>query len=142
MKTFCKIVENNRELKEAYLVRKKVFVIEQNVPESLEWDKYDDTALHVICKVDESIVGTGRIVFLNDAAKIGRVAVLKSYRNQGIGKMIIQFLIEESKKREKKTIFANVQIRAQKFYEKLGFKRVGNTFIEAGIEHIKMILSQ
>lgn len=142
MKTFCKIVENNRELKEAYLVRKKVFVIEQNVPESLEWDKYDDTALHVICKVDESIVGTGRIVFLNDAAKIGRVAVLKSYRNQGIGKMIIQFLIEESKKREKKTIFANVQIRAQKFYEKLGFKRVGDTFIEAGIEHIKMILSQ
>lgn len=142
MKTFCKIVENNRELKEAYLVRKKVFVIEQNVPESLEWDKYDDTALHVIYKVDESIVGTGRIVFLNDAAKIGRVAVLKSYRNQGIGKMIIQFLIEAAKKRGKKTIFANVQIRAQKFYEKLGFKRVGNTFIEAGIEHIKMILSQ
>lgn len=142
MKTLCKIVENDRELKEAYLVRKRVFVIEQNVPESLEGDRYDDFALHVICKVNESVVGTGRIVFLNESAKIGRVAVLKSYRNRGVGKTIVRFLIEESKKRGKKTIFANVQIRTQKFYEKLGFKRVGDIFIEAGIEHIKMILNQ
>lgn len=139
MKFVCKIVENDRELREAYLVRKRVFVNEQNVPEELEHDEFDDTALHVICKVNRFVVGTGRVVFLGDEATVGRVAVLKSWRNKGIGKKIMEFIIDIAKKREIKTLSANVQVDARDFYEALGFQPVGEFFLEAGIKHIKMM---
>jgi len=142
MKPICKIVENRSELDEAHSIRNSVFVLEQNVPESLEWDEYDgsnEAAIHILCKFDDKVVGTGRIIFLNNKAKLERVAVLKSYRRQGIGTKIVRFMIQEITRQGEITIFANVQMIARKFYATLGFKEVGETFTEAGIEHIKMV---
>ena len=76
-------------------VRFKVFVDEQNVPEELEIDGYDDEATHVLILLDDQAIGTGRI--LADG-HIGRVAVLKKYRGQGVGKLIMKKLIEWAQK--------------------------------------------
>ena len=139
MKLICKRVENSHELGEAYLVRKKVFIDEQNVSEELEYDEFDDAALHVICKADELVIAAGRILLFDEDAIVGRVAVLKPWRGKGIGKKIMEFIMDIAKCNGVKTLAANVQIDVQDFYETLGFKPVGEFFLEAGIEHIKMI---
>jgi predicted GNAT family N-acyltransferase len=139
MKFICKQVEDAHELEEAYLVRKKVFIDEQDVPEELERDEFDDAALHVICKADELVIAAGRILLFDEEAIVGRVAVLKPWRYKGIGRKIMEFIMDIAKNNGVKTLAANVQIDAQDFYEKLGFKPVGELFLEAGREHIKMI---
>lgn len=140
MEQTFKVVENEEELRQAHSIRREVFILEQGVPESLEMDGQDAEALHCLCRVDGVPVGTGRVEFLDKNSKIGRVAVLGQYRGRGIGRLIVQFLMEESRKRSEGLIYANVQLEAVDFYGKLGFVGEGDTFIEAGIEHVKMVL--
>ena len=63
----------------------------KNVPEELEIDGLDEEAKHVLAYIDNEAIGTGRI--LSDG-HIGRVAVLKKHRGLGIGKLMMQELIE------------------------------------------------
>ena len=140
MKLICKRVKNSHELEEAYLIRKRVFIDEQDVPEHIERDEFDDAAIHVICKADELIIAAGRILLFEEEAIVGRVAVLKPWRGKGVGKKIMEFVMEIAKRNGVEIVTANVQIDVQDFYEKLGFKPMGELFLEAGIEHVKMII--
>ncbi len=142
MEPVCKIVENDRELEEAHFIRREVFIVGQGVPESLEMDEQDAHALHCLCSIADAPVGTGRVEFLDEGKKMGRVAVLEQYRGRGLGRFIVLFLIEESGKRSEGRIYANVQLEAVDFYEKLGFMCEGDTFMEAGIEHVRMVLGE
>jgi predicted GNAT family N-acyltransferase len=117
-------------------VRFKVFVDEQNVPEELEIDGYDDEATHVLILLDDQAIGTGRI--LADG-HIGRVAVLKKYRGQGVGKLIMKKLIEWAQENQLETLWLSSQWHARGFYIDLDFVCIGDRFEEAGIDHIKMI---
>ncbi len=140
MEPVCKIVENDQELEEAHFIRREVFIVGQGVPESLEMDGHDAEALHCLCSIDGIPVGTGRVEFLDEGKKMGRVAVLEQYRGRGIGRLIVRFLMKESGKRSEGRIYANVQLEVVDFYEKLGFVCKGNIFSEAGIEHVRMVL--
>jgi len=137
-----KVVENGDELASAFSVRRSVFIQEQDVPEEEEWDEVDKKATHVIAIDDGKVVGTGRLMFYEEEARVERIAVLSEYRKKGIGSQITRFLIERAKEKDPSTISANVQTRALDFYGKLGFVPIGNTFLDAGIEHIKTVLEQ
>ena len=141
MKFEVKRVENEDELNDAYSLRRTVFVLEQNVPVDIEYDEFDAIAQHIICKHGAKVVGTGRVVFFDDGAKIGRVAVPIEYRGNGIGRMLMDELIRICHEKGENSIYANVQLTARGFYAKLGFKEVGDIFYEADIEHVKMVLS-
>jgi hypothetical protein len=117
-------------------IRYKVFVDEQNVPEELEIDGFDDDAVHVLVMLDDKAIGTGRI--LSDG-HIGRVAVLKQYRGQGVGKLIMKKLIESAKDNQLESLWLSSQWYARGFYSDLNFECIGEKFEEAGIDHIKMI---
>ena len=117
-------------------IRYKVFVDEQNVPEELEIDGFDDDAVHVLVMLDDITIGTGRI--LSDG-HIGRVAVLKQYRGQGVGKLIMKKLIESAKDNQLESLWLSSQWYARGFYIDLNFECIGEKFEEAGIDHIKMI---
>ncbi len=140
MKPVCKVVNTKEELGDAHSIRREVFIIQQGVPEHIEMDEHDADALHVLCRVDGSPVGTGRIEILKDGVKIGRVAVLEPYRGQGVGRFIVRFLILEASARSRGKIYANVQLEVVEFYRKLGFIGQGEIFLEAGIEHMRMVL--
>lgn len=142
MKPICKQIQTNQELDEAHYIRRTVFMEEQNVPEDVEWDEYEDSATHFICRLGDKAVGTARISFFGNSAKLERVAVLKEYRRQGIGRAIMDYLIEYSKQKSAETIYSHVQLHARKFYEKMDFIGEGETFFEGGIEHIKMFLRE
>ena len=137
MKNILAITTNYKSNhKDICQVRFKVFVDEQNVPEELEIDGYDDEATHVLILLDDKAIGTGRI--LADG-HIGRVAVLKKYRGQGVGKLIMKKLIEWAQENQLKTLWLSSQWHAHGFYIDLDFACIGDRFEEAGIDHIKMI---
>ena len=59
-----KMVSNNckmTNIKEAYSVRKKVFVDEQNVPEEEEIDHLESEATHFLLYYNHEPVGAGRL---------------------------------------------------------------------------------
>jgi len=134
-----KLVENDKELEEALEIRKRVFVEEQGISETLEQDGNDSSALHVVVKDGGIAVGTVRIGFLNNQqAKLERMAVLKPSRGAGIGKGIITFLEEELKKRGIEQIVLHAQYQVIDFYIKCGFRETGLPFLEADLQHIRM----
>jgi len=134
-----KLVENDKELEEALDIRKRVFVEEQGIPETLEQDGNDSSALHMVVKNGDITVGTVRIRFLNNQqAKLERMAILKPSRGTGIGKGIITFLEEEFKKRGIEQIVLHAQYYVIDFYIKCGFRETGLPFLEADIQHIRM----
>ena len=116
-------------------IRYEVFVEEQNVPEELEIDGLDNEAKHVLAFVDGLSIGTGRIQ--NDG-HIGRLAVLKKYRRQGAGKLIMKELIKWAQDMSLEKVWLSSQWHAHSFYLDLGFVCVGEIYKEAGIDHVKM----
>jgi len=126
----------------AFAIRMRVFVREQRVPAAIELDRDDDRAIHFLATSDGKAVGTARVVSHHGSAKIGRMAVLKSYRGKGVGKKLLQRAVATAKKLGARTIYLHAQVPVIEFYEKLGFRCVGPVFDEAGIPHRKMILKK
>ena len=121
---------------DAYVIRHEVFVLEQSVPESLERDAFDETSLHAVA-YDElgTPVGTGRL--LADG-HIGRMAVRRIARGQGVGGRILIDLIEAARRAGHESVALNAQVQAQAFYSAHGFVAHGPVFQDAGIDHVVM----
>jgi predicted GNAT family N-acyltransferase len=134
-----KQADSSKELEEAFNIRHLVFVQEQNVPIEIERDLVDTTAIHGIAIDQQSIVGTGRLVIEgNGNVSIGRMAVNQTARRQGIGAKLLFFLEKEAEALSAKLITLHAQTYVKSFYAKHGYQESGETFIEAGIEHILM----
>ena len=121
-------------------LRYQVFVIEQKVPEDMEWDEFDQIAWHAIVTADNQTIGTGRLIIDDRVAKIGRMAVQSSRRNQGIGKSILKSLIQTAKEKGAQECILHAQTHAITFYAKEDFEPHGPIFDEAGIPHVEMRL--
>lgn len=125
----------------AYPIREEVFIREQGVPQELELDEQDETAIHALAYQDGQCIGTARLVNLgNQSMQIGRMAVLTQYRGNGIGQRILEELIQLARTQGSTSIILHAQITAIPFYEKLGFLPEGPEYQEAGIAHRNMIL--
>ncbi|CAM3683268.1 GNAT family N-acetyltransferase [Alicyclobacillus pomorum] len=136
-------VEDPSSLQDAFEVRRQVFIEEQHVPEDMELDEYDDApqTIHILARDENgSPVGTARFRPYHDAgvAKVERVAVVGSHRGTGLGRSLMKFIEAEASHEGFRELRLNAQTHAQCFYERLGYKAVGNVFFEAGIEHIAM----
>lgn len=116
-------------------LRETVFVWEQGVPPELEYDGLDEQALHVLARVEQQPVGTGRML---EDGHIGRIAVLQEYRGQGVGAKIVQALMEQAAAAGLQRVYLGAQLHATGFYERLGFVPYGDEFMDAGIPHIHM----
>jgi len=123
----------------AMAVRYAVFVKEQGIPAQLEMDEHDASAVHAVafdlCGVP---LGTGRL--LADA-HIGRMAVLRRARGQGIGAIILRTLVVIAKARGMQELRLHAQLGALGFYERQGFIAIGPEYEEAGILHRTMVRS-
>ncbi|VAW51973.1 GNAT family acetyltransferase YjcF [hydrothermal vent metagenome] len=113
-------------------IRSDVFIDEQNVPEKLEWDEFDNTSLHFLVTKNNKTIACAR---LKSDGQIGRMAVLKKYRNQGIGKKLLQFVLQKADSKKLKNIYLHAQISAIPFYENQGFTTSDDIFFEADIPH-------
>ncbi|CAN5499345.1 GNAT family N-acetyltransferase [soil metagenome] len=123
----------------AFAIRQEVFVVEQQVDKSEEYDEYEQSSIHYLVFVDNKPVGTARWRITKDGIKLERFAVLKESRNAKAGRTILQKVMEDVIPLCRK-IYMNAQISAMKFYEREGFVAEGEMFVEANIQHYRMVL--
>lgn len=116
-----------------YRVRHAVFVVEQNIPEEVEFDELDCQCHHVLARDSQgSAIGTGR---LTAEGRLGRLAVLQEWRCQRVGKSILGALIERARALGLSEVTANAQVSVLKFYQKFDFNLDGEVFMAVGIPH-------
>ncbi len=132
-------IAKKEDMEKVFALRCEVFVAEQSVPPEIELDEYDASALHIIAEQCGVAIGCARVIFTENEAHIGRLAVKKSERGRGVGSGLCRFIISHCKEKGIFDIWLNSQLHAYGFYEKLGFKPQGERFFEAGIEHVKMV---
>ena len=126
-------------MQRAFAIRRRVFIEEQRVKEEIEMDAEDSDAFHALAILNGVAIGCGRMVEHGAGeVKIGRMAVLREFRNTGVGSHILRFLIDRARMRGFRKAILHAQLTAEGFYLKEGFTRVDGVFDEAGIAHRKM----
>ena len=130
-----KIADFDKEFSAIEHIRTSVFIKEQKVPNDLEWDEYDESSVHILAYYEEIPVGTARL--LKDG-HIGRMSVLKPYRNRKIGKNMLKYILEIAKDKSLNNIELSAQEHAVDFYKKFGFTVTSNVYLDAGIPHYDM----
>lgn len=135
-----RIVKTEKESAEAEEIKRQVFQNEQGIAAELVFDGKDAEADHFVAYSENKPIGTTRVRYIDDGAiaKIERMAVLKEFRRQNIGRKMIEYIIIYLRKKGVKKAILNAQEYVIGFYEKLGFKKDGDVFEEAEIPHIKM----
>lgn len=134
-----KFVETESELEGAINVRMRVFVVEQQIPVAEEIDDADATATHAIALYQGQIVGTGRLLYRDDGmVQIGRMAVDRQFRRQGVGGRILAFLEDEARAQGIGSCLLHAQEYVKAFYAGSGYVERGDLFLEADIPHIEM----
>jgi predicted GNAT family N-acyltransferase len=131
-------VRTSGELLDAFAVRRNVFIVEQQVPESIERDELDATAEHVVAYVDGVAAGAGRLVLEGSTGRVGRMAVRAPARGRGVGTAILAELEAVAADRGCALVELHAQLHAAAFYARAGFVPDGDVFLEAGIEHVTM----
>ena len=117
-------------------IRFTVFCEEQGVPREIELDEHDAVSVHALVFDEGKPVATGRLL---PDGHIGRMAVLKDWRNRGLGGLMLQRLIEKARERGDKQIVLSAQVHAVPFYRAHGFVPQGSEYMEAGIRHQQMV---
>ncbi|WP_166170889.1 GNAT family N-acetyltransferase [Acinetobacter sp. SA01] len=127
----------NKLQQDAKLIREQVFILEQQIAVEDEWDDQDAISQHFVIYDQVQPVATARLLQNNS---VGRVAVLKSHRGLGIGKLLMLQIIEQAKYEQRKFLKLSSQVHAIQFYVSLGFKVEGEEYLDCGIAHIDMYL--
>ncbi|HEX9051550.1 MAG TPA: GNAT family N-acetyltransferase [Anaeromyxobacter sp.] len=123
----------------AFALRHAVFVVEQRVPESLEHDEHDADAYIVVALDHDRCIATGRLVRQpGGVGRIGRMAVDARWRRRGLGELVMQALESRARLDGLREIELHAQCYVEAFYARRGYARVGDVFVEAGIDHVAM----
>lgn len=150
--TEVRVAETDETYEDALSVRYRVFVDEQGVDPDLEVDDHEEEATHFVAYEDGDPVGVARLRTYDPGeyetgpvtedgdpvAKIERMAVLRSHREQGVGRTILEAVEERARDGGFETARLHAQVRSAGFYESLGYERAGAAFEEAGIPHVAM----
>ena len=122
---------------DAMSIRESVFIQEQNIVETEEWDAFDAVSIHFVVYDGSIAIATARLLENNS---VGRVAVLKEYRGKGIGRLLMFDIIQTAKNEQREFLKLSSQVHAIPFYESLGFKLQGEEYLDCGIPHRDMYL--
>ena len=121
-------------------IREKVFIQEQKVTPQLEWDGMDEKAIHFLVFNDKAAIGCARAIVIKDHMQLGRMAVLKEYRGQGIGSALLEKAMTIAKLNQLSAIYISAQCHAIDFYKKFGFEVKSDIYLDAEIPHRDMTL--
>ena len=122
----------------ALRLRERVFSGEQGVRQEADRDGRDPEAIHVVALEDGRVVGTCRLVFQGDVARLGRMAVERDLRGRGLGAAILREAERTALATGANRISLHAQLRARSLYERDGYLQHGDEFEEEGIPHVAM----
>ncbi|QDK79848.1 GNAT family N-acetyltransferase [Spirosoma sp. KCTC 42546] len=131
------------DLDTAFAIRRKVFVEEQHVSAAEEYDEFEESSTHFLAFSEGIPCGTARWRRTSNGVKLERFAVLSAFRGKGVGKALVQAVLDNVFSQQPEPIeriYLHAQVTAMPLYTGFGFVAVGPMFEEAGIQHYKMVL--
>ena len=129
------LTDTNEEIKR---LRYNTFVLDRGVPEEIEFDGKENEFLHFTLWDGEKVLACLRANENGDLLHMGRFAVRKEERKKGYGKILIEKLEEYAKEKGYRGIELSAVETAVGFYEKQGFVKIGDFYLETGVPHIYM----
>lgn len=121
----------------AAALRQEVFVDEQGFAD--EFDDYDICSTHLLMFDGGEAVATLR--FYDEgggSCHVGRVAVKKSRRKEGLGRELILRAIELIRESGARAATVGAQADKAGFYERCGFAKYGEVYFEQDYPHVNM----
>jgi len=133
-----RLAETSEEIDAALRLRERVFAVEQGVRPEADRDGRDPEATHLVAVEGGHVVGTCRLVFQGDIARLGRMAVEPGLRGRGLGTAILEEAEREAVTAGARCISLHAQLRARSLYTRGGYLEQGPEFVEEGIDHVTM----
>lgn len=134
--------ENQEDRDRCLSIRRRTFISEMNIPESIEIDEYDEpesSADHFLILENDEPVSTFRSkLFDAESRKLQRICTYKEYRGMGYGRASMEYAISYYRESGYKRLVLDAQEKAVGFYLKCGFKVISEMFYEADIPHYRM----
>ncbi|HEY6671576.1 MAG TPA: GNAT family N-acetyltransferase [Solirubrobacterales bacterium] len=120
-------------------LRVLVFCGEQGVDPEEEMDDLDDESIQIVGLDEGGVIATCRLRDLGGGEwKLERMAVEQRLRRLGVGGKLLGGAEREARERGAAEMVLNSQRQAEPFYAAHGYVAEGDTFLEAGIEHVRM----
>jgi predicted GNAT family N-acyltransferase len=127
------------EIEAAMDLRVRVFCGEQGVSEEEERDELDPEATQIVAVDESGVIATCRLRYPDaDTCKLERMVVEKRLRGSGVGGRLLAGAEDEARSHGAARMVLHAQRRAEPFYAANGYLAEGETFVEAGIEHVRM----
>lgn len=126
------------ELPAVLALRFAVFCEEQGVPEEMEHDAQDATAVHLVLDDAGTVIGTCRLLGAGHRVRLGRMAVARARRGEGLGAELLAHAHEVAAGAGAREVELHAQVDVRGFYERAGYTAEGEVFEEAGIAHVTM----
>ncbi len=136
-------ISSPADLDIAFGIRHTVFVVEQHVSRDEEYDEFETVSTHFLARVADTPAGTARWRHTANGIKLERFAVLPDFRGQGVGRALVQAVLDSVFAQQPEPIeriYLHAQVSAMPLYAGFGFVAVGPMFEEANIQHYKMVL--
>lgn len=133
-------INGQEKLDQVFAIRRVVFVEEQECPPELEWE-FEDESTHFMATVNGVPAGAARWRKTDKGYKLERFAVLREFRNQGVGQELVRAVLADLPA-DAGMVYLHAQVQAVGLYSRFGFEKVGPMFEEAGIQHYKMVLNK
>ena len=138
---YGKWLKFGEDLTDAWKVRTEVFTKEQGFSQEDDRDEMDKMSWHCVLYDEDGPFATGRIYY-QDMWRIGRICVLKEKRRQGFGDLVVRMLLDCALQHSAPKVGLHAQIQAIEYYSRYGFVQVGEPFLDAGKEHVEMVIDR
>ena len=135
-----RVVTAQQDVLKALIVRGVVFIEEQGVAYDGEIDDFESEAVHILGELEGEPVAAGRLRFMEDWAKLERIAVRPRWRGCNHGRQAVHFMLEEARRRGYRRFKLHAQAHLTDFYREFGFVTEGDIFDECGIDHYLMTM--
>ncbi len=124
-------------------LRNEVLLRPAGIPD-FGWEMFDREAHHFVA-VDGAadgavgqVVGCVLLVPKEDGGKLIQMAVDPRQQGGGVGRLLVDALVARAQVLGLGRVYCDAREKAEGFYDRLGFHREGDWFLEAGIPHLKM----
>jgi len=136
------------DVEAAFDIRREVFVKEQGYTEEQEFDEAEPLALHVLARLVPGCATTpgaahhlGAARLLLDSSEdppiayVSRLSVVPFARRMGLGKAIVEFVLEGARDMGCLKARAGAQKTALEFWAGLGFSPTGEEYMDFHVPH-------
>jgi len=115
-----------------------VFSGEQGVSIAADRDGRDSESTHLVAVEGDRVIGTCRLLFRGQVARLGRLVVERDRRGDGVAAEILDEADRIASDAGAESIALHAQTYARALYERAGYEPYGPTFVDEGIEHVAM----